>query len=1060
MNRFSQLLIIALLAQIQIMAGADKPNVLLIFPDDVGRDAINSWGGELNKTPEIDKLVESGMRFDHFYTGPVCHPSRIALVSGQYPWDIDSEKWGTFSESHEHNTIAHLLRKSGYATAAAGKWQLSRLHEDPRKPHRMGFDEYCFFGWKEGPRYWDPHIWENGELQPRPGREVYGPDIYSDFIVDFIKRQAANDTPFFAWYSMALCHGINVPHPPDPYAPGKKRYETFEEMMVELDRKVGKVLAVLDEANIRENTMVIFVSDNGTPRSLKVRNTGKRKYESYEVYTQWKGHRFRGGKDSYTDWGVRAPAAISWPGKIKPGTRTSALCELTDLFPTIAELCGANTDNFETRGRNFAPLLFGKEPENPRKWVCLPGRLHEFGVRTKDWKLTPDQKLFDMRNDPVIEKPVTAGQADKESNAARKLLQAAAREIYPNSASPNLLLNSGFENKAKDASLPVAWKLDRGTVIVGEDGGRNGKRYLRVKDNGNEDAHLLISRPISVRPGGTYTASAYIRSSDKGAPGIYLAFYAASGAKISNEYVKGKTPSEDWQKIKITRQAPPNAAKVAVWIYSFAGDIGTFDFDDAALTVSGGEEPHDAPKITATKSTPVNIGTRRELFVDRFLIDGAHRVDLEIHHPHDEGKVLAFDRPWEGQFCGYVTLLTVGDTYRAYYRGRPGVGADGDLTESTCVAESKDGITWSRPELGIHEIDGNKNNNVVLYRQAPYSHNFSPFVDTNPDVDPKEKFKAIGGTHPEGLALFVSADGYRWKLKQKKILTSEAFAFDSQACAFWSETEKKYVCYFRTWTDKKVRWVSRVTSDDCLNWSAHIEMKSDRPAEHFYTNQTHPYFRAPHLYLSLPARFVPQRQVISNEEAEEIGVNPKYFKDTSDAILVTSRPERPDHFDRSFLSSFIRPGIGAQNWVSRTNYPALNVIQTGENEMSIFTNQNYAQPTAHLRRYSMRLDGFGSMRADYDGGEVLTKPLIFSGKQLSLNFATSAAGEIKIEIQDANGKPVPGFTLAECREVIGNEISRNVTWESTAKLSDLAGKPVRLRIVMKDADLYALQFQK
>ena len=108
----------------------------------------------------------------------------------------------------------------------------------------------------------------------------------------------------------------------------------------------------------------------------------------------------------------------------------------------------------------------------------------------------------------------------------------------------------------------------------------------------------------------------------------------------------------------------------------------------------------------------------------------------------------------------------------------------------------------------------------------------------------------------------------------------------------------------------------------------------------------------------------------------------------------------------------------------------------------------------------MRLDGFGSMRADYDGGEVLTKPLIFSGKQLSLNFATSAAGEIKIEIQDANGKPVPGFTLAECREVIGNEISRNVTWESTAKLSDLAGKPVRLRIVMKDADLYALQFQK
>lgn len=621
----------------------------------------------------------------------------------------------------------------------------------------------------------------------------------------------------------------------------------------------------------------------------------------------------------------------------------------------------------------------------------------------------------------------------------------------------NLALNPGFEKVREGERFPVAWRLDRGRAEFRDDGGRSGQSYLRFQDNSKEEAHLVISRPVSVRPGGTYTASAWVRSGDKGAPGIYLAFYADSGAKLSNEYVKVKMPADEWTRVEIARVAPPEATRVAIWLYSFKGDVGSFDFDDVSLTVEGGDDPIDAPRVALSNSEAIEIGSRRELFVDRYLIDGTENVGFQLHHPHDEGVVLPFDRPWEGEFCGYVTILSVDDGYRAYYRGRVGAGKDGDASESTCVAESKDGIIWTRPELGIHEIDGSSANNVVLFRQAPYSHNFSPFVDSNPDTKASERFKAIGGIHPEGPALFVSPDGYRWTLKKKSILTSEAFAFDSQACAFWSEEEEQYVIYFRTWKDG-VRWVSRSTSSDGLEWLEPEEMQSDQAVEHFYTNQTHPYFRAPHLYLSLPARFVPQRQVISDEEAEAIGVNPKYFKDTSDAILVTSRLERPVHFDRTFRSSFIRPGIGAENWVSRTNYPALNVIQTGPTEMSVFTNQNYAQPTAHLRRYSLRLDGFGSLRADYDGGEVLTRPLVFSGDELRLNFATSAAGGIRVELQSADGKPIPGFTLAECREVIGNEIERTVRWESTEDLADLADKPIRLRIVMKDADLYSLRF--
>ncbi len=615
----------------------------------------------------------------------------------------------------------------------------------------------------------------------------------------------------------------------------------------------------------------------------------------------------------------------------------------------------------------------------------------------------------------------------------------------------NIIGNSSFESDS------TGWKCDRGDANVISGDARTGAKFVRTIDKSDEDTHVFQSRHYPARPGGEYTASVWVRTKDKGGQGIYLSFFNGTGARITNENVRVSGPAKDWEQISLTGKAPEEAATVMVYLYSYLKDVGTYDFDDVSLTVKGGRESQGAAKVKPTVSGPVEINSRRELFVDRFLIDGMKDLRFALHHPQDEGPVLNLDKPWEGQFAFYSTVLKVGGKYRVYYRGRPDVGKDGDESESTCVAESDDGIVWTRPRLGIHERLGTKENNVILSGQSPYSHNFSPFVDINPKADPKEKFKALAGLHPEGLALFVSPDGYHWELKKRKILTSKEFAFDSQACAFWSGHEKKYVCYFRTWKNK-TRWVSRATSDDCLTWTTPVEMKSDRPLEHFYTNQTHPYFRAPHLYISLPARFIPKRQVITDEQAEQIGVNPKYFKDTSDAVFVTSRGD--DRFDRTFMTSFIRPGIGAQNWVSRTNYPALNMIQTSPEEMSVYVNQNYAQPTAHLRRYSMRLDGFGSVQADYDGGELLTKPLIFSGSKLSINFSTSAAGGIRFELQNEKGEAIPGFSLYECREQIGNEIDRIVTWDSDGELSDLAGKPIRLRMVMKDVDLYSLQFQE
>jgi len=462
-----------------------------------------------------------------------------------------------------------------------------------------------------------------------------------------------------------------------------------------------------------------------------------------------------------------------------------------------------------------------------------------------------------------------------------------------------------------------------------------------------------------------------------------------------------------------------------------------------------------------TAQNVVSIQNRRELFVDHFLIEKLTNAEVQMHKPRNEGKVLFFDHPWEGNFSGYCTVIKDGDVFRAYYRGIREAGNDASDNEVTCYAESEDGINWVKPELGIYEIDGTRKNNVILAHAAPATHNFSPFVDKNPEVKPGQKYKALGGTRKSGLIAFVSPDGIHWEKLQEEPVFSEG-VFDSQNVAFWSESEQKYVCYFRTWSGggfDGFRSVSRTTSDDFIHWSAPEEMTfGDTPHEHLYTQQTSPYYRAPHIYVAIGARFMPGRQVLTNEQAEALNVNPKYFKDCSDAFFMTSRGG--NNYDRTFMESFIRPGIGLENWVSRSNYPALNVVQTGPTEMSVYVNENYAQPSAHLKRYSLRIDGFASLAAGYDGGEILTKPFIFEGGELEINYSTSAAGAIRMEIQDEDRNPIPGYTIEDCQEIIGNEISRIVSWGGKTDVNNLLGKPVRLRIFLKDADLYSFKFNK
>jgi len=198
------------------------------------------------------------------------------------------------------------------------------------------------------------------------------------------------------------------------------------------------------------------------------------------------------------------------------------------------------------------------------------------------------------------------------------------------------------------------------------------------------------------------------------------------------------------------------------------------------------------------------------------------------------------------------------------------------------------------------------------------------------------------------------------------------------------------------------------------------------------------------------------RQVLTEEQA--VDVKADYFKDCSDAVLLTSR--NGNRYDRTFMEPLVRPGIGLQNWVSRTNYPAQNIVPTGDSEMSLYVNANYMTPDAELRRYTLRLDGFASLHAPYKGGTFVSKPLTFSGNRLSLNFSTSAAGGLFVQLEEIDGTPCLGFALEDCKEIIGNEIARDVLWKNGTDVSSLAGKTLRIRITIKDADLYSLKFEE
>jgi arylsulfatase A len=345
-----------------------RPNLIVILADDMGAKELACYGHPTHRTPHLDELARTGVQFVTCYTACICHPTRFEIMTGQYGstngvHHFAGRPGGPDPNSREEQIVNHLtfgtvLQDAGYATAHAGKWQLTGEH--PTLIYETGFDEYCMWayqhnlppgvdhkgGWegeRKTSRYWHPSIVRNGEYVPTT-IDDYGPDMFNQFVIDFARRQ--RDKPFFIYYAMPLTHGPFYPTPDDRPADADKfhnsKSDNFRSNVEYADKLVGRLIAALDEAGLRENTIVLFTTDNGTGGE---------------------------GKGTPTELGARVPMIVNCPGRVKPIGLTDALVDTSDVLPTLVELAGASLpENHPIDGHSLVPILTGAQSD-VREWI-------------------------------------------------------------------------------------------------------------------------------------------------------------------------------------------------------------------------------------------------------------------------------------------------------------------------------------------------------------------------------------------------------------------------------------------------------------------------------------------------------------------------------------------------------------------------------------------------------------------------------------------------------------------------------------------------------------------
>lgn len=479
----------------------------------------------------------------------------------------------------------------------------------------------------------------------------------------------------------------------------------------------------------------------------------------------------------------------------------------------------------------------------------------------------------------------------------------------------------------------------------------------------------------------------------------------------------------------------------------------------------------------------MKIGTRREVLWDEALMDRAEGIRVQMHRPEFRNVALECDKPWEGNTCGYFSLIPDAGQFRLYYRGSNLlVDNDGAVvpTHKTffCYAESKDGKTFSRVNVGCVPFWGSRENNILLdnVRDTIFF-----FRDTNPDCPPDEKYKGLAESD-DALWYFKSADGMHFT--KERVLADDG-AYDSMNIAFWDEEREEYFLFYRglhganakdgKWngTEERlmhttiIRDVRVRTSKDFLHWSEPrmIEFNPEREDTELYTNQIQKYYRARHMFIGFPTRYIDRYEDAQNfPHLPDWRHRQKLIRNwgrtgtaMTDAMIMTSR----DGFTfRRTDEAFLTPGIERDcNWYYGDGYFCYGMAETASdlpgapNEISLYVGYDYRVNPVKLFRYAIRLDGFFSWHCDYEEGFAVTKPLVFEGNELSINFATSVAGYVRIRLLDGEGNPLEGY---DSGRLFGDSVDRVVDFERP--LAALSGKAVRMEISMKDAEFYAFQF--
>lgn len=398
-----------------------RPNIVLILADDLGTEVLGCYGGTSYQTPHIDQLAQTGQIYNHCYSSPVCSPSRVNLLTGRYGFRTGQD-WGHLPDNEI--TFAHILQDAGYKTAIAGKWQMAVLKDSPQHIAQSGFQESCVFGWHEGPRYYEPLIYQNGKIQ-NDIQNQYGPDIYSQFLIDFIN--ANHDHPFLAFYSMALTHEIsNDLETPPPTGP-LGRYQTYQELVEYADILVGKLVAALDTLHLREKTLIIFTADNGTPYHFITRYEDG-EYIREPVYSAMGDSLIRGGKGFMTDAGTHVPLIVNWKGVTKPKSSNVALIDFSDFLPTFVELAGIKMPTGRIfDGKSFLPAIMENQ-QHIRDWVYVQWN-DVFWLRNQYWKLYNNDQLYHMVSDPSEERPIYREGDSQESASVRSYFTKTVRQL-------------------------------------------------------------------------------------------------------------------------------------------------------------------------------------------------------------------------------------------------------------------------------------------------------------------------------------------------------------------------------------------------------------------------------------------------------------------------------------------------------------------------------------------------------------------------------------------------------------------------------------------------------